>query len=307
FPSQLSPEPSLRYLEVILTYRCNLRCRHCYIGEPENVEVPLEKLLQALQEFYEMQGLRVLFSGGEPLIYRHFDELNEFLKDYPLRKVLLTNGTLLTEKRLKGLNFHEIQFSIDGLEVSHDLIRGKGSFKKTIEALKRAKDMGFDVSVATMVHRANLQDFGELEDLLRALGVKEWTVDVPVPEGRLRDNEDLSLPPEVAGPYLRYGFGGGMHGADGPYGCGAHLMAILPEGTAAKCSFYAKMPLGRIEEGLRVCWKRLRPVILDELNCKGCPELYTCRGGCRYRAEVCLIENGPDPYRCYAFGVGRRG
>jgi len=28
-----SPDPSLRYLELQLTSRCNLRCRHCYIGD----------------------------------------------------------------------------------------------------------------------------------------------------------------------------------------------------------------------------------------------------------------------------------
>ncbi len=29
-----SPEPSLRYLELQITNKCNLRCRHCYINPP---------------------------------------------------------------------------------------------------------------------------------------------------------------------------------------------------------------------------------------------------------------------------------
>ena len=32
-PLLKSPEPSLRYLEMQITNRCNLRCRHCYIAE----------------------------------------------------------------------------------------------------------------------------------------------------------------------------------------------------------------------------------------------------------------------------------
>ncbi len=304
FPVEPSPQPSLRYLEVILTYRCNLRCRHCYIGEPEDSEIPLDRLLKALEEFYEMQGLRVLFSGGEPLLYRHFKALNEALRDYPLRKVLLTNGILLTEELLSSLNFHEIQFSIDGLETSHDLIRGRGTFQKTLEALKKAKEYGFDISVATMVHRANLEEFEALEEMFHELGVREWTVDVPVLEGRLRENQDLSVPPEVAGPYLRYGFGGGMHGSEGPFGCGAHLMAILPDSSVAKCSFYTETPVGGLSDGLRACWQKLKPVILEDLPyCRRCPELQNCRGGCRYRAEVCTKKHAPDPYRCFAFGI----
>ncbi len=94
-----------------------------------------------------------------------------------------------------------------------------------------------------------------------------------------------------------------MHGSEGPYGCGAHLMAVLPDGGCAKCSFYADRPIGSIDEGLRACWQRLRPVHLDELQCMHCPVLEDCRGGCRYRAEVCTEAGGVDPYRCYAFGV----
>jgi radical SAM protein with 4Fe4S-binding SPASM domain len=158
-----------------------------------------------------------------------------------------------------------------------------------------------------MVHRANLGEFEALEEMFQELGVREWSVDVPVLEGRLRENQDLSLPPEVAGPFLRYGFGGGMHGSEGHYGCGAHLMAIIPEGKAAKCSFYGSQPVGDLTEGLRACWQRLKPVVLDELQCIDCPELKNCRGGCRYRAELLSSNNGADLYRCYAFRVLPKG
>src|SRR3989339_226918 len=34
-----SPVPSLRYLELQITDRCNLRCKHCYIGNGKNTEL----------------------------------------------------------------------------------------------------------------------------------------------------------------------------------------------------------------------------------------------------------------------------
>jgi len=48
-----------------------------------------------LNEFQEMQGLRVLFTGGEPLLHPDFRKVNEFVKDLALRKILFTNGVIL--------------------------------------------------------------------------------------------------------------------------------------------------------------------------------------------------------------------
>ena len=36
-----APTPSLRYLELIMTDRCNLQCRHCYLGEGSRSGPPL--------------------------------------------------------------------------------------------------------------------------------------------------------------------------------------------------------------------------------------------------------------------------
>ena len=38
---QASPVPSLRYLELQITDRCNLRCRHCYLGNGAHQDLPL--------------------------------------------------------------------------------------------------------------------------------------------------------------------------------------------------------------------------------------------------------------------------
>ena len=95
-----SPIPSLRYLELQITDRCNLRCRHCYIGASKNKELSLTKLKAVLDEFEAMQGLRLLITGGEPLMHSHFAEFNEILSSYLFRKILFTNGLLLDRKLL---------------------------------------------------------------------------------------------------------------------------------------------------------------------------------------------------------------
>jgi radical SAM protein with 4Fe4S-binding SPASM domain len=297
-----SPDPSLRYLELQITNRCNLRCRHCYIGEATARELSAVQVRNVLREFEDMQGLRVLLTGGEPLLHSHFDEINELLPDLFLRKILFTNGILLTPSLLKRLKVHEIQVSIDGMRIGHDTLRGEGTWEKAVNAVRTAIDAGFTISVSTMVHQANLNDFDAMEELFHSLEVKEWSVDVPCTTGRLRDNAALVVTPETGGRYLGYGFGGGMHASGRGFACGMHLMAVMPDGSAGKCTFYADRANGTIGEGLRTCWERIKPLRLDSLSCS-CDYLEACRGGCRYRAELVDGPGGRDLYRCSLYGL----
>jgi radical SAM protein with 4Fe4S-binding SPASM domain len=295
-----SPIPSLRYLELMLTERCNLRCRHCYLGEVGEQELPLPAVLQTLTEFQEMQGLRVLLSGGEPLLYSRWQELNELLPDFELRLVLLSNGLLLTDTVIRSLQVHEVQLSLDGLVAGHDLVRGKGTWTKTVGRLKALQAAGLEVSVATMIHRGNLDELARMHTWLQGLGIREWNLDLPCIGGRLAQNMDLCLSPEEGAKYLELGFGGSDHGSTGDFACGRHLAAVLPNGSLAKCGLFGDRPLGSPEEGLENCWLRLPHSRLSELDCAPCSYVHDCRGGCRFRAGSGL---GPDPVMCALYGV----
>lgn len=297
-----SPKPSLRYLELQITNACDLRCRHCYLGDQRMSELPVPRVRRILTEFEQMQGLRVMITGGEPALHSSFDEINNMLPDFMLRKVLFTNGVSLNREKLRALKVDEIQVSIDGLEKAHDVVRGAGTFERSLQTVRLALDAGFDVSIATMVHAGNLTDFDALDSLFRTMGIKDWTVDVPCITGRLECNTGLQVSPEIGGKYLGYGYGDGLHSSDPGYGCGLHLMAVLADGMAAKCSFYSDRGVGNVEEGLATCWSRVVPIRLDELSC-ACEYREACRGGCRYRAELTDGPRGKDKYRCRLYGI----
>ncbi|HWR88918.1 MAG TPA: radical SAM protein [Dissulfurispiraceae bacterium] len=299
-----SPVPSLRYLELQVTTKCNLRCRHCYIGKPSDRELPVDSLRRVLREFEEMQGLRLLITGGEPLLHSSFQEFNDDLPFYAFRKVLFTNGLLLRKNLIRGLNVDEIQFSVDGMEHGHEALRGKGTYGKVMDRIGDTLSEGMSVSVATMVHQENLEEFDRMDLLFRGMGIRDWTVDVPCVSGSFAENALLQVPPEIAGPYFSYGFGGGLHGGGKGYGCGLHLASVLADGTVAKCAFYGDKPAGKVSGGLRAAWGRVRPVRLDELECAriSCGAIDVCRGGCRFRAETSLGQGRRDPFKCAAYG-----
>ncbi len=301
-----SPEPSLRYLELQITDRCNLRCKHCYIDQSPASdafhELSLDQIKTVLREFEELQGLRVLITGGEPLLHNDFEAINRMLPDFLMRKVLFSNGLLLNRSRLINLHVDEIQISIDGLEKAHDILRGAGTFARSMGSVLLCLEMGYEVSISTMVHADNLGDFDEMEVLFKKIGIRDWTVDVPCISGRLADNEKSQVSPEIGGRYLKCGFGEGLHSGGEGFGCGLHLMSVMADGRVAKCTFYADRSVGTLHDGLRESWQKISPVRLSDLTCD-CAYLATCRGGCRYRAEVLGDAAGKDLYRCALYDI----
>lgn len=299
-----SPIPSLRYLLLHITTRCNLKCAHCFLGDIEPLDMPLEQIMSVMEEFDSMQGLRLLVSGGEPLLHPQFWELNELLEKFSFRSVILSNGTTLADQRIIArLQSQEVQVSLDGIGHSHETLRGSGTYQKTLAALQHLAETHIDVSVATMIHADNIHDFDEMETIVKNVGAKEWNIDVPAHAGRWTHGASSTADLKLLGPILKKAFGGGVHHSEGNnLACGAHLCAIMADGTICKCGFYASSPMGTIADGLAQGWRSMPRIKLSELNCD-CEMLDQCRGGCRYRAEMANGIFGNDPIMCAANGL----
>ena len=295
-PLPRSPVPSLRYLELQLTHRCNLKCRHCYLGPPRESVLALKDALVIIEEFAAHGGLRLLLSGGEPLLYPDLKELIAGTEGMKLHRVILTNGTRINPENIHDLKVENIQFSLDGWRQGHEVLRGPGTFQQALHGIEAARNAGISVSIATMIHQGNLEEFDRLQSFVEEINATEWGIDVLGLAGSLALNKDLLVTGERAAPLMAYAFGGGYHGPSDGFGCGRHLVTVMPSGEMAKCGFYADRPLGNaVQRGLIHCWLRLPHVPLTDLECQGCPALEECAGGCRFRAPHPL---GPDPVMC---------
>lgn len=298
-----SPIPSLRYLLLNITNKCNLKCKHCYINDTEKLEIDIDLFERAISQFEEMGGLSIMISGGEPLIHSRYWELMELLSSYELRVILLSNGTLIDKKTALKLSHyvHEVQVSIDGIH-SHDLLRSKGSFDRSMKGISNLIECGIPVSIATMIHKFNTDEFNEMNTLFSEMGVISWSVDVPCVVGKLRENMDFVLDLKEAAKFLKFGFGAGAHESTGNYTCGSHLCSVAPDGSVSKCGFFENEPTGNAHD-LRSAWKNICKSSLwklDELECKDCSVLHECKGGCRFRAKQTKGILSPDPLMCYA-------
>jgi radical SAM protein with 4Fe4S-binding SPASM domain len=295
--------PSLRYLLLNITNRCNLACKHCYIGKAGQEEMKHGVFEKAVSQFEDMGGLKLMISGGEPLLHSKFRELMDILSSYNLRVVLLSNGTLIDDETARKLSayVHEVQVSIDGI-TSHDSLRGKGSFDKAMTGISALRNHGIPISIATMVHRYNTGEFDGMQKLFSDMDVVSWGVDVPCEVGNLSGNRDFILNAEEAAPFLEYGFGEGAHESTGNYTCGSHLCSVAVDGSVSRCGFFEDEPVGYVSE-LGSAWVKLCGNYLwtlDRLDCGDCSVINECRGGCRFRAKVYRGIMAPDPVMCHA-------
>jgi len=303
--------PSLRTILIHITRACNLECLHCYLDKTRKQYMRPELFISTVSQLDQLQGLKILISGGEPLLHPKLFEMLKAIEQVHLRKVLLSNGTLITAdiaKRLQSF-VHEVQVSIDGVH-SHNVFRkNPTALEKAIRGIQHLKTVGLDVSVATMIHAKNLNELEELESLLKELRVKSWALDIPSKTGEFLQHPELYPSVKEAGAALRkFGWGAPLEDVHDVYACGAHLCAVMPDGNVGKCGFFDDKPIGNLKQKSLVdCWQAIQKSYIWEqskLDCTSvnCPYLKDCRGGCRFRAYMDTGRlMGVDRVKCETF------
>lgn len=110
---------------VIVTDKCNLKCKHCSVNNITAIVHPYEKVKAEMQTLYNM-GVRILFfCGGETFLWRDGDKtLRDLVIEAKQMGFLIvnvvTNGTFPIDLPEADL----ILLSLDGDREHHNMIRG---------------------------------------------------------------------------------------------------------------------------------------------------------------------------------------
>lgn len=185
-----------------LTLRCNLRCRHCgsRAGKKRDDELSLAEALKLCEDLAAMGCRRLTLGGGDPLLREDWPIIAQKLIDSGVMVGMVTNGLAWSEKvteTVKAIGLESVAFSIDGLEESHDYLRGvKGLWRKVLASVESCRAAGVHASAVTTIYRRNLDELEALRDVLREHGVERWQLQVGTPTGNLADHPDLVIAPE---------------------------------------------------------------------------------------------------------------
>jgi radical SAM enzyme (rSAM/lipoprotein system) len=197
----------LNYLLWESTLRCNLNCLHCGSDckkDASTKDMPIEDFLRAIDQLMPIVNPNktlIVFTGGEPLLRNDLEQTGQALYDRGFPWGLVTNGLLLTSKRLTSLmnaGLRSITISLDGLEDAHNWLRGNPmSYKNAISAislLPKTADLRYDV--VTCVNQKNFDQIPQIKHMLIQMGVKEWRIFTIFPIGRAKNYPELQLTPE---------------------------------------------------------------------------------------------------------------
>jgi AdoMet-dependent heme synthase len=186
------------FVQLHLTERCNLKCKHCYQTGKDVDEMSLSEVIDAINEISETlddwrEAYAIDFSpsfnvtGGEPFLRSDLYEILSEMRTKGFDSYLLTNAILIDGKKAKdlfSLGVKGVQVSIEGPEDIHETIRGKGSFSETLRGVRNLLDSGLTVTLNVTLSSLNAGFFMEIIELAVNLGVHKLGLSRLVPLGR---------------------------------------------------------------------------------------------------------------------------
>ena len=145
----------------------------CPFWKRTSADPSLEKEKTILKQIHNSGACGIAFEGGEPLLRNDLVGILAYSRSLPLHTSLITNGYLL-ESRVDEIAPYingVIYVSLDGLEKTHDAIRGiSGCFKKAIEGITASKGK-VSVTINTTIMTDNLYEIEDMVELAKELGV----------------------------------------------------------------------------------------------------------------------------------------
>lgn len=324
--------PPLKNLFLELTLRCNERCIHCgsRCGEHDRVnELSKEqyrKILDDVKRDFGVKQVELDITGGEPLLRRDFFDIMSYANSLGFRWGMTSNATLINDDiahRLHECGMKTISVSIDGLESTHDSLRGmNGAFSgamRGIDALIRHG--GFQsIQVTTVVNHRNFSELDELFDILCKIDIDSWRVINIEPIGRALDSPDLMLTKDEYRQMFDFIREKRLQGYPLTYGCshylgteyerqvrqwyflcnaGIYTASIASNGDILACLDIERRPelvQGNIlRDSLKEIWQNKFKIFrgdLSDLNekCRACDSCEFCHGGAHHSWDYGLNE-----------------
>jgi len=213
--------PPLGY-DLVLTWKCNLRCRMCMQwgrhgwchrldDELVDEELPLATI-ERLVDASRGPGTFFVLFGGEPLLYTEFDSLAALLRRRRCFATVCTNGTLLDQhvEAIRGNPYLSFVIALDGLATANDAIRGQGVFRKVtqnIRTLKAARGSPY-IGVECTVLPDNLSTLAEFCREVARLGADWIVLNLAwfISEKQARDYEALTRAHYAVDPVSHSGY-----------------------------------------------------------------------------------------------------
>ncbi|MCJ7786425.1 MAG: radical SAM protein [Desulfobacterales bacterium] len=299
-------------MDLAVTYRCNLSCQKCYVGDRKITrELTTEEWFKVYEILWKLGVPQIVFTGGEPTlredIVKLISEADEFVTG------LVTNGTKLLElaEAFKNASLDYAQVTIESWDPRiHDQITyTEGSHAQTVAGIKKALAVGLQIVTNTTLTKVNVVSFPETIKWLGGLGVKNISCNTLICSGNgirhkkengLTDDElkkTLLEACEIAGKlgvnlqwYSPTCYNQGVNPVELGFGikacsAAAHNMTIEPDGAVLPCQSWPDSVGNILLDDWASIWRhptclKLRDHLFMPKECQACGYEKICGGGC---------------------------
>lgn len=254
---------TISILQVNMGYRCNLKCTHCHINaSPDRTEEMssdyVNKVIRILSDHNELTTLDI--TGGSPELNQNFRRLVKAAADMHKKVLVRSNLAIYSEPGMENIpeflaeNRVKIIASLPCYtEKGVDGQRGKGTYRKAVEALKKLNALGygkdgtgleidimFNPGGAEMAPDQHMLEHAFKEKLEDMHGVTFNSLielsNMPIGRlgSRLSDNEKQKYMRELEGNFNPATVKNVM--------C-RHLISVSPDGSIYDCDFWQALKL----------------------------------------------------------------
>ncbi|HLP91818.1 MAG TPA: nif11-class peptide radical SAM maturase 3 [Nostocaceae cyanobacterium] len=184
-----------------ITLKCNLACQHCgsRAGHTRSHELTTAEALDLVKQMADVGITEVTIIGGEAFLRPDWLEIAQAITKAGMLCGMTTGGfgiTLDTAKQMRDAGIRVVSVSVDGLEATHDRLRGKpGSWQWAFKTMSNLKAAGINFGCNTQINRLSAPEFPQIYERIRDAGAFAWQIQLTVPMGNAADNSDILLQP----------------------------------------------------------------------------------------------------------------
>ncbi|MBA2663221.1 MAG: radical SAM protein [Bradymonadaceae bacterium] len=184
-----------------ITLQCDLGCKHCgsRAGKARPDELSTAECFEVVEQLAALGLREVTLIGGEAYLRDDWHLIAAEITRQGMVCGMTTGARNLDQRRIDqaveaGMKI--ISISIDGLEHTHDALRGlKGSWKAATDAARRVAASPIRLATNTQINRLSMPELPAMAELLAEIGSKAWQLQLTVPMGRAADRPELVLQP----------------------------------------------------------------------------------------------------------------
>ncbi len=153
---------------IALTEKCPNNCVYCnyeVLRRKKRYEITTDDVFNIIGQLKQAGTEKLHLSGGEPLVREDLGRIIDYAKSKGMFVGISCSGAYIPERVRMLKNVDVVLLSLDGEEQIHDELRGKGSFRNAMSAIKVLRENRITFWINTVLTRKNLSSLDFILEL----------------------------------------------------------------------------------------------------------------------------------------------